>query len=541
MDPTSNIRERLGEHRWRLAVYLAVVAIVIAAYTVAYQWGMAALEGRPRSFAAALQTVVQSMTTTGYGQDAPWSTDAMNLLAVAMQFTGILLIFLILPVFVVPWFERLVERRRLTAVEPLSGHVVVCRAGPSPGGLLGALEKREIPYVVVEPDREEALGLHESGRNVLNADPEATEALERAWIGDASATVIVGEDRPVLNVALAVGEAAPHGRLVATVERERMGRHVRYAGADMVLRPRRILAQGLATRVLSELPGAGDLVEVEHGFTLAEIPVEEGSRAAGRQAGAVAEREAVRLLGVWRDGRFRAEPGTRLAENDNLVVGGQLHDIERVRRDVVPPLPGETGVLVLGHGTVGSEVAGVLAQSDADMTVVDREEGEGVDVIGDATDEGVLLEAGVADADAVVIAVSDDSDAVVAALLVREHAADARVFVRANEDTSLDRLARAGTDEAVSLAHVTGRLLALNVTEGVLAQTRAGTAVMRVSADDIGAERVGDLELGDGCVLAVVERSGRLELGLDEEFSIEAGDALVLVGDAKALRRWREP
>lgn len=535
----AGIRERLGERRWRLAAYFAVVAAVIAVYTVLYQWGMAALEGRPRDFAAALQTVVQSMTTTGYGQDAPWSTGAMNLFAVAMQFTGIFLIFLVLPVFVAPWFERLLERRRMKAVEPLSGHVVVCRAGPSPGGLLGALDEREIPYVVVEPDRDAALVLQEEGRSVLHGDPEATETLERAWIEDASAAVVVGEDRPVLNVTLAVGEVAPRVRLVATVERERMGRHVRYAGADMVLHPKRVLAQGLATRVLSELPGAGDLVEVEHGFTLAEIPLEEDSGAVGREAGVVASREGVKLLGVWRRGEFLTAGDTPLEPDDNLVVGGQLHDIERVRREVVPPLEEEARTLVLGHGTVGSEVAEVLGQSGGQVTVVDREEAPGVDEVGDATDESVLVEAGVGDADAVVIAVSEDSDAVVAALLVREHSPGARIFVRANEDASLERLGRAGTDEAVSLAEVTGRLLALNVLEGVLTRTGAGTAVVRVSADGLEAETVGDLELGEGCALAVVERRGRLESALDGDAALEADDGLVLVGDADALRRWR--
>lgn len=52
-------------------MYVGSLLLLIAAYTLTYRWGMAVYEGEPRTWYHALEVVVHSMTTTGYGQDAP--------------------------------------------------------------------------------------------------------------------------------------------------------------------------------------------------------------------------------------------------------------------------------------------------------------------------------------------------------------------------------------------------------------------------------------------------------------------------------------
>jgi hypothetical protein len=64
---------------------------------------MARLEGTQAGFVEALHVVVEAFTTTGFGEDASrWSTNGMSALSIAMQVTGIVLIFLALPLFLVP-------------------------------------------------------------------------------------------------------------------------------------------------------------------------------------------------------------------------------------------------------------------------------------------------------------------------------------------------------------------------------------------------------------------------------------------------------
>jgi hypothetical protein len=67
------------------------------------------LRGRPISFLHALQVVVETFTTTGFGSDAPWETPEMNVLIIVMDLTGVALIFLALPVLVFPLFEEAIS------------------------------------------------------------------------------------------------------------------------------------------------------------------------------------------------------------------------------------------------------------------------------------------------------------------------------------------------------------------------------------------------------------------------------------------------
>jgi hypothetical protein len=61
--------------RNRLIIYyLFGVAAIVLLYTGLYNYGMAVLEGRQQSVFRSLQTVSETMTTTGYGADAPWDT-----------------------------------------------------------------------------------------------------------------------------------------------------------------------------------------------------------------------------------------------------------------------------------------------------------------------------------------------------------------------------------------------------------------------------------------------------------------------------------
>jgi len=68
-----------------------VVAATVV-LTLVYSAGIAVWEDRPRPLYQSLEVVVQSVTTTGYGGDAPWQTPQINALVILMQLTGIGLI-----------------------------------------------------------------------------------------------------------------------------------------------------------------------------------------------------------------------------------------------------------------------------------------------------------------------------------------------------------------------------------------------------------------------------------------------------------------
>lgn len=87
----------------RALYYLFILLATTLLFTGGCSLGMRVWEGRQRPWYRALEVVVQTFTTTGYGEDAPWASPQMNLLMVVMRLAGIGLILSAVDVFVVPW------------------------------------------------------------------------------------------------------------------------------------------------------------------------------------------------------------------------------------------------------------------------------------------------------------------------------------------------------------------------------------------------------------------------------------------------------
>lgn len=77
--------------RNRLVLYYFLgLGVVVLTYTVAYNLALAQLEGVSQSIFASFEFVIQTMTTTGYGQDSGlWSHPLMFLLVSLTQISGI--------------------------------------------------------------------------------------------------------------------------------------------------------------------------------------------------------------------------------------------------------------------------------------------------------------------------------------------------------------------------------------------------------------------------------------------------------------------
>ena len=111
----------------RTAYYLLALGGIMLGYALLYHWAMATYEGIDRTFLKSLQIVVETFTTTGFGSDAStWDTWQTNLLVIVMDLTGVVLIFLALPVLLFPMFEETISTTPPTAVDGVENHVVIC-------------------------------------------------------------------------------------------------------------------------------------------------------------------------------------------------------------------------------------------------------------------------------------------------------------------------------------------------------------------------------------------------------------------------------
>jgi Trk K+ transport system NAD-binding subunit len=525
--------------------YAAAFAGAVVSFTLAYDLGMSFFEGRPRTLLHSFEVVMQTFTTTGYGQDAGWGPE-MTLLVVSMQFTSLVLIFAAFPIVIVPLVEDALATSPPTALEGVDGHVIVCRHSPRTETLRDELAARDVPTVLVEPDRETATDLFERDRRVVHGDPDSVETLRAAGVEDARAVVADDDDEVDLSIVMSAGEAAPDVPVYSIVDDPAFETYHRHAGVEEAFSPRTLLGRGLAnkitTAVSSDLEGG---VEIGRDFSIGELPLHPGSALCGRtlaESGLV-DRTGARVIGAWSTGEFRTPPFPDLVldEHTVLLVVGSEDDLERLRdltRSTVRRHR-RSEVVIAGYGVVGSAVGNALAESGVPSTVVDIEEGPTVDVVGDATDPEVLREAGVEAGGTVVLALDDDTTTLVATFVIRDLNPHVEIIARADEPESVRKLYRAGADYVLSLSSVTGRLLASRIVGEEVVSFGQGIKVVSVPAPETTTLEALSIRERTGCtVVAVERRDGRVDTDLAEWTEVGEHDSLVLAGTDEDVARY---
>src|SRR5512134_3987178 len=110
----------------RLLLLIAGVPVLLVLSALIYMIGMSVLEGQQRGFWQSLSWAAETLSTTGYGSDARWSHPLMVIFVVVVQFVGVFLVFLIIPIFLVPFLdERFEERLPRFAPGNLRDHVLI--------------------------------------------------------------------------------------------------------------------------------------------------------------------------------------------------------------------------------------------------------------------------------------------------------------------------------------------------------------------------------------------------------------------------------
>jgi Trk K+ transport system NAD-binding subunit len=534
----------------RTAYYTVGLVGVIIVYAVAYQQGMRTFESESMTLLESLQVVVEAVTTTGFGSDAPWQSTVMNLFVIGMNVTGVAAIFIALPVLVFPALKTALSTSVPTAVdEELADHVVVCSSySPRVETLVSELDARGIDAVFLEPDRATATELYDAGHTVIHAEPDTFDGLESARLSQARAVVSDVSDQVDARIVLTARELAETVRVVSIVEDPSLARYHDLAGADVVLSPRRLLGESLATKVTTRVSvDADDAVEIGGSFDIVELPILRGDDLVGTTLAdsALRERTGVNVIGVWYQGEFESppDPTSRLDAGAVLLVGGRPAELDQVRRLTAadPVSFGGRDTVVLGYGEIGRTVSAALDEAEITHTVVDRREDPAVDVVGDATDPEVLVEAGVPDARSVVLALPDDTAAEFATLVVRDLNDSAEIIARADAAPSVERFYRAGASYVLSLATVTGRMVASGVIddEEVLALDTQ-VRVVRRQAPSLAGTTIGQAEVRSktGCTVVAVVRNGTVTTDISPDFRITEGDDLVLVGTDADLERF---
>lgn len=542
-------RQAMRVGKRRAVFYLMLVFATTALFTVLYNFGMSVFEGRPQPLYRSLEVVVQSFTTTGYGEDAPWTSPWMNGLAITMQLAGIALILAAVDVFAVPLLRRALTPTVPSAISGLEGHLVVCGYTPRTHAFLDELDARDEGYVIVESDEDIARELQDSGYQVVHGDAKSTDTLRNVGISSALALVADVSDDANASIALAARNASADVSLVTLVEDANLVRYHRAAGADAVLSPRQLLGTTLAEQVpTSFTTNVDEAIKIGDDLELVELPIDDDSELAGESLSDfdLRGRFGVEVIGGWIEGELVTpiEPNRQLSAGAKLLIAGAPTPIEQLRETVATSVRpfGPQNVVLAGYGDSGQAAYDALDARGSDVTVLDVEDGDAIDVVGDARDPAVLEAAGVEDATSLIIAVGDDTTAIFTTLIARELNDDVRIIVRANQEEDITKLYHAGADYAQSLASVSGRMIASTVFEDeeVLAY---GTQinVVRLPATGLVGRTLAeaDIRKETGCTILAIARDDEQITGFEPgSFTFVDDDEVILAGTDNAINEF---
>ncbi len=243
-----------------------------------------------------------------------------------------------------------------------------------------------------------------------------------------------------------------------------------------------------------------------------------------------------------------------------LVVGGELRFLrERKKMDkTIEHLSGH--VILCGYGRMGALIIRELRERGVPVVVVEKERTLEPDlrdaqvpfVIGDATEEDTLLQAGLQRASALVVVLPSDADNVYITLTAHTLCPDLIIVPRAEQPTTEPKLTRAGATRVVcpqvigatKVANILTRPTVVDFVE--VANKGVDLELDEYEVSDqspLVGRSLRDSHVGrkTGAIVVAIKRAdGEALVNPDPDAHLEARDTLILVGPAGVSSRLDE-
>jgi len=218
----------------------------------------------------------------------------------------------------------------------------------------------------------------------------------------------------------------------------------------------------------------------------------------------------------------------------------------------------ENHVIVCGAGRVGSNVAQILMTEKVPFVLIEiddevvlnmREEGYLV-MLGDATQDGVLITAGIQRARGIICALSEDAYNVFVALTARAVNPGLKIVARAIEPETIAKLRHAGADKIISPTQIGGHQMAMSMLKPAavdLVDTLFTSRNLEIQLEEVlitedsslanrAIHESFDRHVSNVIVVAII-RSERVMMNPHGHDLILPGDILVLIGSRQDLEK----
>ena len=532
----------------RLLALIGGLLFLIALTALLYMAGMTYLEDKPRGFWDALEWAGETLSTTGYGADAKWSHPLMVMFVVLVQFIGVFLVFLVFPVYLIPFLEERFETRLPKETPDVRDHVVIFDYGPPVATLLEELERANITTVVVDEDESDARWLLERKHRVVYGNLDEGVLL-RSHLKQARALIVNSSDDRNAATILAARQLGYKGEILALVEDPYHRRPIILAGATAAYTPRHVLGAALAARASEKVsPTVAGIQQLGHKLQLSEVRIPRQSALAGKTLveADLAHHAGVTVIGQWVGGKLitASQPDMRLEPGGILVLVGAPENLQRfmeVSGDA-KQLHRHGSFVIAGGGEVGRKVNELLLDAGEQTFLIDAQAGPEVNLVGNVLDTKVLQQANINDAQAVILALNADTATLFTTVIVKDLAPDVPIIARVNRAENVDRIYAAGADFALSISQVSGQLLARRLLGKEAVAVDSELRITKVTMR--GLEHRQPEELGirakTGCSVVAVERGDELLVEFGPDFRFQSGDSVYICGSAGATQKYGE-
>jgi voltage-gated potassium channel len=239
----------------------------------------------------------------------------------------------------------------------------------------------------------------------------------------------------------------------------------------------------------------------------------------------------------------------------DYVIEGRMGIARRKRHMKAKIAELKDHFILCGYGRVGEEVARIFTEEGVPFVTIDSrpenialaEEQGYLCLLGDATSDKVLLEAGIERARALVAAVGSDVDNTYIVLSARGMRPDLFIEARASTKEAEAKLKTAGANRIVAPNSIGARRMALLAIRPTVAdfidtvsfrrgrELQMENIVVPDSSPLVGQTVASIRQQSRANILAINRKSGKLLTNPGDEESIELGDRLIIMGTAEQL------
>jgi Trk K+ transport system NAD-binding subunit len=546
----------------QISIYFFAFALLIGLNTYLFYSYYPLLENKPLSWSESLLFVVESMTTVGYGELLPFSSEITRLLAIQIILSGVIMIFVVIPLLLAPFLTTLLAPAPPRKIlHRLSGHTVVMGYDELPSSLIDSLAISDLDIVVIEQDKAKALEIATYYRKrayVIWGDYTNPDTWSAAHIASARYVVICKDERQTASIVLGI-RSQVKGKIISIVDKLSFDRYLQYAGADFVLSPKNTTGRLLASHAVlnpngdaePDIPGL-DRIHInfrdaeDQELRLINIPLVFGCNAAFKSLFDLHlfERFGVIVPFLWKAGKFIPFPSDDIVVDNttSLFLFGRAGSIVATLREEFNTEECTDALAVIaGFGDVGAGAYQKLTASGVSCIVVDSKQQEVEQVIGNAEDEDVLKKARIEEARFCIVALNDDNVNIFTTLMARNLNPVIRILARANEPGSVEKLYRAGADYVALLPMIGGQTIAriiLADTVTILLELPNSDLVILKHSRTTYPKPLRWYIRKTGVRIIGIEGPGRSVVAPGPEEILTEGDAVIAVGNTKQLKKF---